>query len=607
MEYISILFIIIIFSITLSNIFNKKIEITIPISVTAIILVIYIFGIFDKLLWGIYVIEVLTILQIIYIGIKIYLANKKKEIKQLFNNIITPGLLIYVVLVIIVSILNKGKIFEDYDEFNHWAVIIKNMFQNNQFGINADSVINYSEYPPFTAIFQYLVLKLQGIYSEDTVITSQSILYFSIIIPIAKNMTWKKIQIKDIVMILGIICIPMILKPTFYTDILVDAIIGVMFAYTIYSIYRQENNKTYKMLMIFSGVVMLSLTKTSGLGLAFLTIGIAILSICKNKDKIERKENLKLFSAFIILWIILVGLWYGKVWIENSNTNWDFHNAIDVNMITNELETKKKIMTRFITATLYSSNIVTEKGLTVLSVILVILAINILIFRNLTKENREKYKKFAIYMFICTILWYILLLYMYLTIFDINEASALTCLGRYSMTILLADIVFNFYILYEENIKIDKYISFSIIAFMLMFLPVGTITEKYVNGIAYNQVAQNNRDIMTKIEKYRGVLSKNDKLYYIAGIETDLPKLLSLIRYVMMPINIQDITVGFGFDKEMFLQNILDEGYTHIYIYRVPKMNEDIQSIFEDTKINRDTLYKVEKINGKEIKFVEVK
>ena len=84
MEYISILFIIIIFSITLSNIFNKKIEVTIPVSVTAIILVIYIFGIFDKLLWGIYVIEVLTILQIIYIGIKIYLANKKKEIKTCF-------------------------------------------------------------------------------------------------------------------------------------------------------------------------------------------------------------------------------------------------------------------------------------------------------------------------------------------------------------------------------------------------------------------------------------------------------------------------------------------------------------------------------------------
>ena len=252
MEYISILFIISIFSITLSIIFNKKIEVTIPVSVTAIVLVVYIFGIFDKLLWGIYAVEILTILQIIYIGISIYFANKKKEIKQLFNNIITPGLLIYVVLVSVVAILNKGKIFEDYDEFNHWAVIIKNMFQNNQYGINADSVINYSEYPPFTAIFQYLVLKLKGTYSEDVIITAQSILYFSIIIPITQNVAWKKIQIKDVAMILGMICIPMILKPTFYTDILVDAIIGVMFAYTIYNIYRKEENIIYKMIMIFS-------------------------------------------------------------------------------------------------------------------------------------------------------------------------------------------------------------------------------------------------------------------------------------------------------------------------------------------------------------------
>ena len=349
---------------------------------------------------------------------------------------------------------------------------------------------------------------------------------------------------------------------------------------------------------------MLSLTKTSGLGLAFLAIGFVILRICTNKDK---KENLKLFSVFMILWIILVGLWYGKVWIENANTNWNFHNIIDVNMITNELETKKKIMIRFVTAILYSSNIVTEKGLTVLSAILVILAINILIFRNLPKENREKYKKFAIYMFICTILYYIFLLYMYLTIFDVSEATTLTSLGRYSMTILLADVVFNFYILYEEKIKMDKYISFVIIVFMIMFLPFSTITEKYVNGLEYNKVAQNNRDIMTKIEKYREGLSKDDKIYYVAGIETDLPKLLSLTRYVMMPINIEDITLGLGLDKKSFSQNILDEGYTHIYIYRVPEMKEDIQSIFEDKKIKRDTLYQVEKINEKEIKLVEVK
>ena len=80
MGYISILFIICIFSITLSNIFNKKIEVTIPVSVTAIILVIYIFGIFDKLLWGIYVVEVLTILN------QFEEYRKTKTIKDLSNN-----------------------------------------------------------------------------------------------------------------------------------------------------------------------------------------------------------------------------------------------------------------------------------------------------------------------------------------------------------------------------------------------------------------------------------------------------------------------------------------------------------------------------------------
>lgn len=73
---------------------------------------------------GAILVQILTIIQLIFILITI-LKKDKNGIKEILGRILTPGLLIYTVLFIVNVIINKGRIFEDYDEFNHWAVIIK--------------------------------------------------------------------------------------------------------------------------------------------------------------------------------------------------------------------------------------------------------------------------------------------------------------------------------------------------------------------------------------------------------------------------------------------------------------------------------------------------
>ena len=70
------------------------------------------------------------------------------------------------------------------------------MFLYNCFGTNEQSVVRFNEYPPFTALFQYLFLGISKVYREDIIITAQNILYFSIILPIIKNVKWKKGGIK---------------------------------------------------------------------------------------------------------------------------------------------------------------------------------------------------------------------------------------------------------------------------------------------------------------------------------------------------------------------------------------------------------------------------
>ena len=89
MGYIIIFFILLTYSSMLTITLKKKIDETLPISIVEIILIIYVFGIFDKLEIGIKVIQIITIIQLIVILI-ILLKKNKEDIKMIVKKIVTP-------------------------------------------------------------------------------------------------------------------------------------------------------------------------------------------------------------------------------------------------------------------------------------------------------------------------------------------------------------------------------------------------------------------------------------------------------------------------------------------------------------------------------------
>lgn len=131
MEFIILFLIIYTNSIFISNLLKKKVEQVIPISVVGMALVIYIFGLFQRLDIGVKFLELLSILATAYNVIYLINLIKKKKIKPAMKRIITPGLLVYIGLYFIFIMINKGRVFESYDEFTHWAVIVKNMYMYN--------------------------------------------------------------------------------------------------------------------------------------------------------------------------------------------------------------------------------------------------------------------------------------------------------------------------------------------------------------------------------------------------------------------------------------------------------------------------------------------
>lgn len=481
-------FILFITSVTLTIVLKKRIEQVIPIAVLAVILIIYIMGLFDNLRLGVLIICISILVELIFIAV--YLSKKINNLKTILSQILTPGLAIYIGLFVISIILNKGRIFEDYDEYNHWGIMIKNMFLYNSYGTNPESIVAFNDYPPLTSIFQYLFIQIKGIYREDVIITAQNILYFSMIIPITKNITWKNDVKRMVLSTILILFLPMIFYANFYTDILVDGILGVAFSYTIYSAYRKEKNIQFQYLEIFCGITTLMLTKTQGMGLAILAI-IIIMSMLfrQRKTGIPIKKKVILLITVILLATLLLAIWYGKV--KQVQHRWDLNKIYQIDVKQEQTKEVNQIIAREFINTVIKGKMITQRNLTTLCVIIGIFTLAALLYCKIEKSEKNRYVYGTIYMLISTIIYLIGMLWMYCTIFDKDEALILASFPRYIFTIVLADSIFFSFVLLEEKINIKE--TTIIIVLIAILMPFHTINQKYINKNEYIMLSNKKR------------------------------------------------------------------------------------------------------------------
>lgn len=574
---------------------KKRIEQTIPISVVEIVLIIYLTGMLDNLKLGVQIIELMAIFQI---AILLYLLIKEKEtikIKENLERILTPGLVIYVILYIILMFINNNRIFGEHDEFTHWAVIIKNMFLYNTYGTNAQSIVEFNEYPPFTAIFQYLFLAVNKVYSEDIIITAQGMLYFSIIIPIMKNIKWDKSLKNALIIVPVIIAIPMIFFKNFYLEILVDGMLGIMFATTIFYGFEDEETK-FKYLKIFTGLTMLCLTKTTGIALAILAVIIISIRLLKNKK--SSKHEIRLLTLICVIVTILTMMWYMKV--SGTKKRWDFSQYINNESTTENAEIGRKFL-----KTTFLEQCITDKKLTAFSMTLILICTNMYIIKNNNKKDNSNLKYYSIAMLISIPIYLLMQFITYISIFDEIEAKNLDCFDRYSSTIFLAISVFQILVLNEEKESKFNFKKMIItLTIIICMLPQENIMTKYINAKSYIATEKNNRDFYTKIKEYKNLLNSNDNVLFINSSKDDFKKVKLINQYEIMPAKIEISDRALDSNEE--LQRVIkNRKCTYVYVYRIKDEEKNrIKETFESEYIANDTLYKV--VDNNEGIFLEL-
>lgn len=575
MEYIIIFIMIYTTSGMLAIKLNKRIEETVPISIVGIVLTIYIFGLFNNLTLGIIVLGIIVLISLVYLIKLIAEKVKSKQSQEVIEKLITPGILIYLILITISIILNQNRVLEIYDSFNHWALIVKNMFINNNYGTNT-GLISFNEYPPFTGTFQYLLLKLRGEYSEDTIIIAQNILYFSMILPIFKKIECNKSIAKALIILPIAICLPFIFYERFYTEILVDGFIGITFALSIFTIYKKEENKIYKNIILATYLIALTLTKN--IGILFTIIVIIVDIILKYSSKRDLKNELKQIGILVIIILIVGGSWYIKIAIDNASLNWG-----NPEKIYHDAEERNQIVNQYFNEIFNNSQEITIRDLSAFMCFTIYMTLSILVYKQ-TKEKNILIVQIS--MTITIIIYTILMLIPYLTLFEKEETMILSSFNRYISSILLSGFFLNMLIIFDK-LEIKAHHIIYVITILVLFLPFDKIQHMYVHADTYNDMVMYKRDKYASIKYFANIFNSEDKIYLVADNIFDKYYVIGLNKYEVLPAKI-----GNKDFKE--IPTSLDD-YTYIYVINENKQfYKKAKEIFgEDTDLQENALYKI--------------
>lgn len=337
---------------------------------------------------------------------------------------ITPGIVFFVVSLLLILVLAKEIFFVGWDNFSHWALVVKQMLKWNRFPNFQNTIIIFQSYPTGSASFIYYVCFFMGD-SEGIMFFAQNILQIS-----GMTCIWAYVKQKDIVaraMAIGLTAFVLFFN-TPVNGLMVDNLIVIMGLAGITILYYYKDNICRGILYVLPGFCLLAVAKT-GSGILFVIAGWIFIIITERK---QIKKSFYAIAAFIIMPLCYTWLWKKHVSMVFANGNNTLH-SMSVSNYKNvfaerTLEDIKNIIV------LYLKEIVSVRNPMWYFFVFILL---LLIYCRKNIDLFLKLKKYMYFIIVVYILWDASLLGIYLMSMPLAEAYQLASYDRYHNTIII--------------------------------------------------------------------------------------------------------------------------------------------------------------------------
>ncbi len=397
---------------------------TIPVFVTSLIsITVYLGGLADLLLPVSYGIYFLGILGFIYLlGMQIKKGFLPIHIKAF------PVLFILGTVIFLLLTLNFH--LQHYDNFSHWAIIVKYLLTANAFP-NADSaIISFKEYPLAASTFIYYICLFLG-RSQGIMLLAQNVLIFSCILSVFGIIREKSRFLLYIFLAFGMTLLSILNITIRINNLLVDFLLPMctLSAIAITYIYKDQLSKA--MFCLLPILAMTNLLKSTGL--IFSSIALCFFTYTLIRDK--KYRNIKTFLLFI-LFLSLTLLPY-LLWNQHISTIIQGATKFSTTNTSSEFIKLPSSMYPQVISTFLSTVFSLQNRSSQMLLLFEITGIIVILFYKATHKKHLKLTSAYIWLNIVVILYYIGILGLYLFSMPYDEAIYLAGFERYACSIII--------------------------------------------------------------------------------------------------------------------------------------------------------------------------
>jgi hypothetical protein len=580
-------------------------------SVTTIVAILFFTGLLNfqgSLMVGYIITVIFAIVSIVF------LILKRKKMKNIQLGI---GIFIFLIFLLGSIFVNYQRQFVEFDEFTHWGTVLKHMYHFDSLSTYEEINIIFKTYLPGTSLFQYFWLRPFGKFVEYPAYIGFNMMFFSLAFTLLG-----KLKLKNIAIFTTLLLIPLITGINFYSTLLVDTMLGVLFGSFLlfYYLYRRED-MVYTFLLISSISFILTLTKNTGIALVLVSLTLVAcneISIKKGRvkkllwgKKLNRrsiKRVLLFLSPFLVALIALI-FWRGHIYLQDINPIWRSSSGdlSNIRLLQYQRETIKLTMNALLTKPLGPlglSYLVIVTLLTLFSGLLVVLNSN----------NVKKYLFSVILIWLGSLINTLSLILFYVFFLPNYEAPNLPSFSRYLFPYVIGMMIFSsFYItlIHKRNGR-TKFLL-SIVLTALLYIYLLTNVAPFLNTYILKSRDRVNHTIALR-EKYNDIenkmkyMSEKDTVYIIS--QGDMGYDALVLRYILSPTNTlfkYDYSVGltayhlepqyrdYPFTKIIGPSdwgNYVLEEYSLVYIYRYDDTLEKIYEHYFES-LEEKSLYRV--------------
>lgn len=509
-------------------------------SISLIIIISFIFGFFEQLIWAPTFIITLGLIFLIVSILHLYL----KKINPIKLNL-HWDLLIYLGLITLFYIKTKGTYLSSWDEFSYWGLIDKEVFIQNSLP-KPHFLTEFKDYPPGQPLFHYLFSRTLG-FQEGNLYFAQAIMCITPLLGLIRQLEFKNWSSWLIMM--ALINFSIFILTNGIQTLMIDTLMGVYFSLFVIFLYCDHFSKVkHSTIPFLFSLATLPLLKQIGFALAFFSIFIWIMAHFISQKKISRNElifsGLSLFAIIFTKysWESYVRIYKFKqsIWSDKISVVGYFRDIINKNnhaLITTQNFLKAYVNDAF--AYSYWLKIDSVNFIWVFSLMTVL----VLTFYKIKRD--KEFLFYNILFFFCGIGYSFILLLVYC--YGIGESSgeAVGSFPRYLNIYILPWFIFIIFYLANKfpTFSDHKWLKISLVILFVLFSPKGALTYP-IPRFSKEPLTPERLAALDAVTKTRDYVGTQSKIMF--GFQHSRGHELNMIAYEIYPTRISVGCISYG-------------------------------------------------------------